>query len=90
MTEVEAVANRLAMELPVTIEQRIAGAGTVGEYKTSMLQDLETGRPLEIGPVVRAVVELGAQLGINVPRTRTVNACTKLLEATIRPPMRNG
>ena len=90
MTQVEAVANRLGMELPVSIEQRIAGAGEVGEHKTSMLQDLEAGRPLEIGPVVGAVVELGAELGIDMPRTRTVYACAKLFEATIRPATRNG
>jgi 2-dehydropantoate 2-reductase len=82
MTEAETVANRLGIELPISIDQRIAGAGKVGEHKTSMLQDLEAGRPLELEPVVGAVVELGEQLGIEMPFTRTVYACTKLLEAT--------
>src|SRR5262249_51541285 len=50
MTEVEAVANKLGMELPVSIEQRIAGAAKVGEHRTSMLQDLEAGRPMELEP----------------------------------------
>jgi 2-dehydropantoate 2-reductase len=81
MTEVEAVANKLGMELPVSIEQRMAGAAKVGEHKTSMLQDLEAGRPLELEPVVGAVLELGARLGVDMPQTRTVYACTKLLEA---------
>ncbi len=80
MTEVEAVANKLGIELPISIDQRIAGAEKVGEHKTSMLQDLEAGRPLEIEPVVGAVVELGERLGIDMPHTRTVYACTKLLE----------
>lgn len=90
MTEVEAVANKLGMELPVSIEQRIAGAGKIGEHKTSMLQDLEAGRSLEIEPIVGAVVELGARLGIDMPQTRTVYACTKLLDATGRPITRNA
>jgi 2-dehydropantoate 2-reductase len=81
MTEVEAVANRLGVEIPISIDQRIAGAEKVGEHKTSMLQDLEAGRSLEIEPVVGAVVELGEQLGIAMPHTRTVYACAKLLAA---------
>ena len=81
MAEVEAVANRLGLELPISIEQRIAGAEKVGEHKTSMLQDLEANRPMELEPVVGAVVELGERLGIDMPHTRTVYACTKLLEA---------
>ena len=69
------------MELPISIDQRIAGAEKVGDHKTSMLQDLEMGRPLELEPVVGAVVELGERLGIEMPHTRTVYACTKLLAA---------
>jgi 2-dehydropantoate 2-reductase len=81
MVEVEAVANKLGVTLPISIEQRIAGAEKVGEHKTSMLQDLEANRPMEVEPVVGAVVELGEQLGIDMPYTRTVYACTRLLEA---------
>jgi len=84
MAEVVAVAKKLGMELPVSIEQRIAGAEKVGEHKTSMLQDLEAGRPLELEPVVGAVVELGQQLGVDMPQTCTVYACTKLLETITR------
>src|SRR5271166_7009344 len=69
MQEVEAVSCKLGMELPVSIEQRIAGAEKVGEHKTSMLQDLEAGRPLELEPVVGAVVELGERLGVPMPQT---------------------
>ena len=82
MTEVEAVATRLGMDLPISIDQRIAGAEKVGEHKTSMLQDLEAHRPMELEPVVGAVVELGEKLGIAMPYTRTVYACTKLLGVT--------
>jgi 2-dehydropantoate 2-reductase len=79
MQEAEMVASRLGMELPISIEQRIAGAEKVGEHKTSMLQDLEAGRPLELEPVVGAVLELGERLSIPMPYTRTVYACTKML-----------
>src|SRR5271154_7265244 len=79
MQEVEAVSRKLGMELPVTIDQRIAGAEKVGEHKTSMLQDLEAGRPLELEALVGAVVELGERLGLAMPYTRTVYSCTRLL-----------
>jgi 2-dehydropantoate 2-reductase len=82
MTEVEAVASRLGIELPIAIDQRIAGAQKLGEHKTSMLQDLESDRPMELEPIVGAVVELGERLGIDMPHTRTVYASAKLLEAT--------
>jgi len=79
MQEVEAVSRKLGMELPVSIEQRMAGAEKVGEHKTSMLQDLEAGRPMELEALVGAVVELGEQVGLSMPYTRTVYSCTKLL-----------
>ena len=79
MAEAEAVARKLGMELPISIEQRMAGAEKVGEHKTSMLQDVEAGRPLELEAVVGAVVELGERLGLPMPATRAVYACTKLM-----------
>jgi 2-dehydropantoate 2-reductase len=80
MTETEAVAAKLGIELPITIDQRIAGAEKVGAHKTSMLQDLEAGRPMELEAVVGAVVELGERLRIPMPATRAVYACAKLLD----------
>jgi 2-dehydropantoate 2-reductase len=79
MEEVEAVSHKLGMELPVSIDQRIAGAEKVGEHKTSMLQDLEAGRPMELEALVGAVVELGEKVGLPMVCTRTVYNCTKLL-----------
>jgi 2-dehydropantoate 2-reductase len=79
MQEVEAVSHKLGMELPITIDQRIAGAEKVGEHKTSMLQDLEAGRPLELEAIVGAVVELGERVGLPMTCTRTVYNCVKLL-----------
>jgi 2-dehydropantoate 2-reductase len=79
MEEVEAVSRKLGMELPVSIEQRMAGAEKVGEHKTSMLQDLEAGRPMELEALVGAVVELGERVGLPMNCTRTVYNCVKLL-----------
>jgi 2-dehydropantoate 2-reductase len=80
MIETEAVAARLGIEMPISIDQRIAGAEQVGAHKTSMLQDLEAGRPLELEPVVGAVIELGDRLGVPMPATRAVYACAKMAD----------
>jgi 2-dehydropantoate 2-reductase len=84
MLEVEAVARTIGIEMPVSIDQRIAGAEKVGEHKTSMLQDLENGRPMELDAIVGAVVELGDRLDIPMPHCSAVYACTKLLSAIPR------
>ncbi len=82
MLEVEAVSHKLGMELPVSVDQRIAGAEKVGEHKTSMMQDLEAGRPIELEALVGAVVELGERVGLPMSYTRTVYSCAKLLAET--------
>ncbi|MGZ4825395.1 MAG: 2-dehydropantoate 2-reductase, partial [Terriglobales bacterium] len=79
MRETETLGNKLGFTLPITIEQRIAGAAKVGEHKTSMLQDLEAGRPLELDAIVGAVVELGERLKVPMPHTETIYATAKLL-----------
>ena len=79
MVETETVASRLGIELPITIDQRMAGAEKVGAHKTSMLQDWEAGRPMELEAVVGAVVELGERLGVAMPSTSAVYACVKFL-----------
>jgi 2-dehydropantoate 2-reductase len=81
MTETETVAAKLGMELPISIDQRMAGAEKVGAHKTSMLQDYEAGRPLELEAVVGAVVELGERLGVDMPATRAMYACARFLDA---------
>jgi 2-dehydropantoate 2-reductase len=73
------VAVQAGLDLPVTIEQRITGAAKIGEHKTSMLQDLERGRPLELEALTGAVLEIGEKFGFAMPYTRAVYACTKLL-----------
>jgi len=84
MAEVSAIATQLGITLPVSIDQRIAGAEAVGEHKTSMLQDLELGRPMELECIAGALVELGDKLSIPTPNLKAVYACTKLLGATVR------
>ena len=79
MQEVEAVSRKLGMELPVSIDQRMAGAEKVGKHKTSMLQDLEAGRPMELEALVGSVVELGERVGVPMAYTRTAYSCAKLL-----------
>lgn len=79
MAETGKVAERLGIKVGITIEQRLAGAEKVGHHKTSMLQDIEAGRSLELEPIVGAVVELADRLGISVPHTKAVYACAKLL-----------
>lgn len=83
MVEAAGIASKLGIELPISVDQRLIGAEKVGAHKTSMLQDLEHGRPLEVGPLVGAVVEIGRLLGISMPYSETVYACAKLLSETI-------
>jgi 2-dehydropantoate 2-reductase len=80
MTETESVAGKLGITLPISIDQRMAGAEKVGAHKTSMLQDLEAGRPMELEAVVGAVIELGERLGVAMPATRAVYACARMLD----------
>ncbi|HEX7265140.1 MAG TPA: 2-dehydropantoate 2-reductase [Candidatus Dormibacteraeota bacterium] len=82
MEEVDAVARRLGIEVQVSLDQRIKGAARVGDHKTSMLQDLEAGRPMEIDALTGSVVELGDRLGIPVPHLQTLYSAVKLLQTT--------
>lgn len=80
MEEAEAVARSLDVQLPVSIEKRIEGAAAVGEHKTSMLQDLEAGRPLEVDALLGAVIELAGDHDVPVPSLRTLYGLTRLLQ----------
>jgi len=82
MREAESVAEKLGIELGVSIEQRLAGAEKVGHHKTSMLQDIEAGKPTELEAIVGAVVELGEKIGVDLPNTKSVYARVKLLSQT--------
>jgi 2-dehydropantoate 2-reductase len=84
MTEAESVAQALGIELAIGVDQRLAGAETVGTHKTSMLQDLESGRPLELESLAGAVLEIGGLVNLPLPTLRTVYGCVKLLEQSGR------
>lgn len=79
MREVESVATALGVRIPISIERRIDAAGKVGEHRTSMLQDLESGRPLELDALTGAVIELADRVGVAVPGLRVIDAATRLL-----------
>jgi 2-dehydropantoate 2-reductase len=83
MREAESIANKLGVTFRVSIERRIAGAERIGAHKTSMLQDLEQGKPMEIEALVGAVVELGRLTGVATPHIDAVYACASLLGKTV-------
>ena len=77
MIEAQAVGEALGVNFPISVEKRINGAGAVGAHKTSMLQDLELGRPMEIDALVAAVSEMGTLLGIKTPTINTILALVR-------------
>ena len=85
MTEAQTVAHKLGITFRVPLEKRISGAERVGHHKTSMLQDVEAGRALEVDALLGAVVELARLTETPTPHLDTVYALTKsLAETTLR------
>ncbi len=74
MHEASAIADALDVRVLLTVEQRINGAAQVGDHKTSMLQDREEGRSMEVGPLIGAFVELGQLTGVRTPAIDAVYA----------------
>jgi 2-dehydropantoate 2-reductase len=83
MTEAQTVAEHLGIRFKVSLDKRIAGAEAVGKHKTSMLQDVEAGRPLEITALIGSVVELGRITGIATPHIDAIHAAVSLLAKTL-------
>jgi 2-dehydropantoate 2-reductase len=83
MKEAQAVADKLGVAFKISIEQRIAGAEAVGAHKTSMLQDVEQGRALELEALVGSVVELGRITGTPTPAIDAVYGIAGLLARTL-------
>ncbi len=83
MAEAQAVAEKLGVRFKISLDQRIAGAEAVGAHKTSMLQDVEAGRALEIEALVGAVVELGRITATPTPTISAIYAATQLLAHTL-------
>jgi len=77
MVEARIAAERLGVSFPIDVDKRIEGAAEVGEHKTSMLQDLERGRPMEIDALLGAVVELARLVEVPTPACDTVLALVR-------------
>ncbi|OEU91740.1 2-dehydropantoate 2-reductase [Streptomyces abyssalis] len=84
MRETLAVAEAVGCRPEISVEKRLAGAERVGEHKTSTLQDLESGKPMELDVLLAAVVELAALTGTRVPKLCAIHAVTDLLAQTVR------
>jgi 2-dehydropantoate 2-reductase len=83
MREAQAVGEKLGVQFKVSLDQRIAGAEAVGAHKTSMLQDVEHGRALELEALVGSVVELGRITGAPTPTIAAIYAAAGLLNRTL-------
>jgi len=77
MVEAQAVGETLGVRFPIGVDARIEGGAEVGGHKTSTLQDLEAGRPLELAPLVGAVAELGDVVGIDTPTIDMIYALAR-------------
>ncbi len=79
MVEAQAIAEKLGVRFRIDVDKRIAGAAAVGAHKTSMLQDMERGRPMEIDALVTAVQEMGRLTETPTPTIDTVLALVRRL-----------
>ena len=83
MKEAQDIAEKLGIEFRHTIDKRIDGAEAVGAHKTSMLQDVEARRSLEVEALIGAVIELGRLTNTPSPTIDAVYACVKLLDKSL-------
>jgi len=83
MTEAQTVGERLGAHFRIPMEKRITGAESVGKHKTSMLQDVEAGKPMEIESMLGAVIELAEVTRVQTPTLRAIYACVSLLDKTL-------
>lgn len=84
MREAQTIGEKLGVVFKVSLEKRIAGAQAVGQHKTSMLQDVEQGRPLELQALLGSVMELGTITGTPTPTIDAVYALASLLARTLQ------
>ena len=77
MTEFVRVGERLGIKLPMTVDERLVVTRRLGDFRTSMLNDVEAGRPLEVEGLLGVVVELAEKLGEPVPASSTVYALAR-------------
>ena len=82
MAEGQQIGERIGVRFRVDADHRLDGAAAVGPHKISMLVDLESGRPMEIDPIITVVQEIGQRLGISTPTIDVVAALIKLRQVT--------
>ena len=82
MIEAQEIAEQLGVKFPIDVDRRIAGGAAVGAHRTSMLQDLDQGRPMEIDALVASVQELGRVTGVPTPTIDTVLGLIRLRART--------
>ncbi|MGC1428978.1 MAG: 2-dehydropantoate 2-reductase [Albidovulum sp.] len=78
MLEAQEIAEKIGVKFPIDVDRRISGGAAVGAHRTSMLQDLDLGRPMEIDALIGSVQELGRITDTPTPTIDTVLALTKL------------
>ncbi|HEY8025144.1 MAG TPA: 2-dehydropantoate 2-reductase [Burkholderiaceae bacterium] len=83
MQEAQKIGETLGVNFKVSLDQRIAGAAAVGKHKTSMLQDIEAGRPIELDALVGTVLEMGRITGTPTPNIEAVYALASLLAKNV-------
>jgi 2-dehydropantoate 2-reductase len=81
MEEMQVCARRLDLQMNITPAERIAVTQRLGDFRTSMLADLEAGRPLELAPQLGAVAEIAQRLDVPAPFVRSILGLTRLLSA---------
>ncbi len=88
MVETQTVAEALGVRFRIDVDRRLRGAAAVGAHRTSMLQDLERGRPLETDAIAGAVQEMARLCGVDTPNLDTVLALLRLRERAPAPSSR--
>jgi 2-dehydropantoate 2-reductase len=81
MEEMQLCATRLDLQMSMTPAERIAVTQKLGDFRTSMLADLEAGRPLELAPQLGAVAEIAHRLDVPAPFVRAILGLTRLVSA---------
>ncbi len=84
MREAEAVATAVGITMSISVEKRLDGARRVGRHKTSMLQDIEARKPIELEALVGSVLEIGTLAGVSTPTTRHVYGLARLLDRVVQ------
>lgn len=79
MGEFAALGARIGLPLPMTVDERLVVMRRLGDFRTSMLADLEAGRPLEVDALLGVVVEMADRLGEPLPASRAVYALARTL-----------